>query len=504
MRSARFLPLLLWCLLLVGCQDELIPIPGTTTRVAQPVLLEDKELRMEIFVEDDQCTAAEIPDNERHLCLPHVDRASGEVRLGFRLKDGEVTYDLPKFKDQLKVIHQGTSIVDGSGAMKYEVFPHDPEGNRGTLYVLVIDGSGSMRLRNREDGPTRMKQVKQALLMPTVVDAFFPEGNSNNAVMLMQFTQGEPQPVGGTLELLEGRGDYRSAVRQLRPLGGYTHLYDAVGYSVGPLLQTPEVNSAVDDRGMGVTVVVLTDGFNNIRASDTCGDNAPRLEGLLAQLRAARSGEGVDLRRRPTVHTVGLGKPFRRKKKELNDKTKRVSPEVLCGAKYKDQRIDGNLEERGIDKVSLDLIARAGGGTSYVRRGKDGLGEAFRKTAALRYRWFEVRYRTDAHYLRRMFTTQLELTGIATAGASIDIHPSAWLDAPPGVADSDGWHLEQTYRHSLTRLMPALGLLVMLSFMGAAFFNIGRLFKGRLRPKRLPRATAAAAPPAPEAGPPTG
>ncbi len=495
------LPLLL---ILGGCQDELIPIPGTTTRVKRPELAKDKELQMEIFVEPDQCTQASVPDDERHLCLPHVDRASGEVRLGFRLKDGNVTYDLPRFKEQLKVIHQGTSIVDGSGAMQYVVVPHDPELEKGTLYVLVIDGSGSMKLTNRDGGPTRMQQVKQALQLDSVVSAFFPDGQAgkNNAVLLMQFTEGEPQPVGGSLTLLNNRREYKKAVRKLRPLGGFTHLYDAVAYASGPLLQTETVNSAVDDRGMGITVVVLTDGFNNLKASDTCADNAPRLEQLLGQLRMARSGEGVDLRRRPTVHTVGLGKPFRRKNKELNAKTVAVRPEVLCGAKYKDRRIDGDLELRGIDKTSLDLIARAGGGSSYVRRGREGLGEAFRGTAALRYRWFEVRYRTDAHYLRRMFTTQLELTGIATAGASIDIHPSAWLDAPPGVADKDGWHLAQSYRHTLTRVMPLLGLLVSLSFLGAAAFNLGRMLRGRLRPKAMPRQVAASAAPPPTDPPP--
>ncbi len=469
--------------IVAGCESVLIPIPGTTTRVTEPRQSEGKELRMELFVRPDQCSRASIPQTEYHLCLPHVDRASGEVRIGFRLWDADIPYDLPAFKDQLKVIHQGTTIVDGSEGMKYEVVPHDPEREKGTLYVLVIDGSGSMKQKNREDGPTRMAQVKQALMLDDVANAFFPPdaGGDYNSVLLMQFTEGDPQPVGGKLTMLGNRKEYRQAVRQLKPLGGYTHLYEAVSYSIGPLLEQEAVLNAIESGGMSVTVVILTDGFNNMKASDTCADNAPRLDDLLKQLRRARNGDGVDLRKRPTVHTVGLGQPFRRK--EVEGKTLEVTPTLLCGQRYKDRRIDGDLETEGIDKTSLDLIARAGGGTTYVRRGKDGLAEAFKGTAALRYRWFELRYRTDPHYLRRMFTTELELTGIATAGAQLDLHPSAWLDAPPGAVDADGWHLAQPYRHTMTIIMPILGLLVSLSFVGAATFNVGRMLRGRFRPK---------------------
>jgi len=487
--------------LLMGCADDLVAIPGTTTRVTQPVSSPGKELEMEIFVEPRQCTNMHIPQDEHPLCLPHVDRGSGEVRVGFALRDdGGQVYPLPKFKDQLKVYHQGSTVVDGAEGQEYTVIPHRPTEGSGTLYVLLIDGSASME-ETAEDGKTRMRQVKEALRLPAVQEAFFPGGGSRNGVLLMQFTSGDPVPAGGEMAILDSPGQYEQAVKKLQPLGGFTHLYDAVMYATADLLQQPVVKRAVDDQSMSVTVIALTDGFNNLRGDDTCGSNAPRLEVLMEHLRAVRSGDGVDLRRRPTVHTVGLGRPLRPRFDAPESGRVEVTADRLCG-RFVDRRIDGDIETLGIDNASLAFIASAGGGSSYVRQGVDALGEAFRQSASIRYDWFELRYRVDPFYLRRRFTTRLLLTGVASAEAKVDVLPSGWLDAPPGALGPDGWHHEQPYRHTMTVLLPALGLLVSVSFVGSVAFNLRRLAFGRLRRKQVARASAAPAEGPPEGGPP--
>ena len=83
----RALPLLLALLALVGCgADSLVLIPGTTTRVGPVSQEKGTELELRIFREVSECVGAYIAgskdDWERlSLCLPHVDRAAGEVRL---------------------------------------------------------------------------------------------------------------------------------------------------------------------------------------------------------------------------------------------------------------------------------------------------------------------------------------------------------------------------------------------------------------------------------------
>ena len=243
------------------------------------------------------------------------------------------------------------------------------------------------------------------------------------------------------------------------------------------------IANALELNEMAVTVVVLTDGFNNLSSRDTCADNAERLNLLLKHLDTVR-GEGADLRRRPTVYTVGLGRPVRPRFALPDDRPAKITPAMLCGRRYKDWRIDGLLEDRGIDNPSLMFIADRGGGSAYIRQDRDGLGEAFRAAAARRYAWFELRYRVDPFYLRRSFRTQLRLLSFATAQASIVIHPSAWLDGPPGKRAEDGWTRPRPFTHTLTILTPAIGLLIGLSYLNAAWFNTRRALFGRLRVRR--------------------
>ena len=142
------------------------------------------------------------------------------------------------------------------------------------------------------------------------------------------------------------------------------------------------------------------------------------------------------------------------------------------------------------------FIADIGGGFAYVKKSKDGLGEAFTAAAARRFRWFEVRYRVDPFYLRRSFRTALRLLSFAKAEANVKIYPSAWLDAPPGVEIEDDWHTQRTFRHTATVAVPVLGLGVSLIYLSAAIFNTRRaLFRRGSKP--APRSSGGGAPPPP-------
>ncbi len=465
-------------------------IPGTTTRIEQPTAERDKDYELLIFSSVADCESARIATDEFNLCLPHVDRASGEVRIGYQFLAGEQHVPLPAHDEQLQVQFQGTEVANGRDGQEVKIIPHDPAVGSGTLYILVIDGSGSMDTVDPGSNDTRMKQVRKALLSDEVADAFFPDGQAENAVMLLQFTQGDPVPVGGALQAHTSKRAYKDAVRQLQVIRGYTFLFDAIKYATSDLLESAEVKDARGGDRRAITVVVLTDGFNNERATDTCKDNAGRLRNLLEHLNKVRQG---DVRKRPQVHTVGLGRPIRPGFK-VPRSYEVPTPADICGKRNIDVRIDGDLELRGIDNASLQLIARAGGGESHIKRGQKKLAEAFRAAAAPKYNWFELRYRMNPFFLRRSFKTKLSLVGVGTAEASIQIHPSAWLDAPPGRLMADGWHEEDTFLRTFLVLMPILGLFVALSYVGAALHNTKRIFFARVRPVR-PAARSSAPPP---------
>ena len=72
------------------------------------------------------------------------------------------------------------------------------------------------------------------------------------------------------------------------------------------------------------------------------------------------------------------------------------------------------------------------------------------------------------------------------SAASVTIHPSAWLDAPPGVLASDGWSRPASYRRTLSAVLPMMGLVVVMMYLGAAGFNSRRVLSGRTRPPRPP------------------
>ncbi|NOY27639.1 MAG: VWA domain-containing protein [Oligoflexia bacterium] len=461
-----------------ACSETgLTPIAGTTTRVGVPVTEKNTELELKIFTTVAECAGTVKPEDVP-LCMPHVDRRSGQVRVAIQFRLDSDDFPFPLTQDNLRVITKGR-VVQNADAMSVEIIPHDPVDTP-QLYILVIDGSSSMNEAGSR-GKTRMDRVREALLMPDVKNAFFPKGGVKTGVLLMSFTNGDPQPVGGELKILPDQRAYTKLVRNdLRVLSGFTHLYGAVQYASGPLLEQDEVRTFIDAYQAAPTVIVLTDGFNNEAGDDTCATNAERLGRLLVALRRSRD-EAEDIRKRPTVFTVGLGRPLRPSFELPKNDSDKISALKLCGRRYKDRRIDGDLELNKIDNASLNFIAERGGGFAYVKTDRDGLADAFRAAAAQRYTWFEVRYEVDPHHLRRSFETRLRLMSYADAEASVRIYPSAWLDAPPGIREADGRVDPQSYRHTAVVLMPLLGGLLSLGFVGAVLFNSGRILFGRSR-----------------------
>lgn len=472
---------LLVVLTLLGCgQTELVPVPGTTARVAPPTGggTGNKTLSLHIFHTEDECAAAVAPEDVP-LCLPYVDRASGQVRVAFQMRVDSEEWRVPLTTENVEVFHKNQKPSNGDH--DFRVIPHDPKRAE-QLFILLIDSSGSMGIVDDPNtGRTRMDKLKAALLRTDVVDAFFP-GDVQTAVVPLIFKgSGTPEPLGGKW-IVENKKEYRQLIRdQLQVGAGFTYLYNAIDWSTSTLLDNPEIKQAIQVRKQAPTVIALTDGFNNELPTDTCKDNAPRLEKMLGRLDAVRRGETLDVRFRPTVYTVGLGNSAWRAF-TVPDGTN-VSPRDIC-RRYSDQVINGGVETRGVDNAALMWIARVGGGSSFISRTTEGLADAFKAAAAVRYRWFEARYRVDPFYLRRSFETKLRLTSLLRSEASIWFHPSGWYDAPPGTPGPDGWTSATPFRATTTLALPILGLLAALGYVPAAMFNVRRALFSRVARKR--------------------
>ena len=191
---------LLWGLL-SGCAGEATAIPNTTTRVESPRSSAGRSSN-KIFTTLADCRS-QVSPNDVHLCMPYVDRANGEVRLGFQFRlDGD-PFQLPLTEDHIKIGHLGREL-QGGGVNTVKIVPHDPERSA-QLFVLLIDGSSSMRKGGR------MEKVRKALMMPEVVQAFFPE--DVKTASSCSNTDHDPVPLGGRLRVYENRRDFRRAIR---------------------------------------------------------------------------------------------------------------------------------------------------------------------------------------------------------------------------------------------------------------------------------------------------
>ncbi len=464
-----------------GCQTAEFPAPivGSTYRIEEEVPAVGSEVRVDLLTTYTECANTVVADPITD-CLPRADRSSGELRLAFKLRDtAGAEQDVVRAisADQIRVTHDRSTQAD------VELIPHEPKDS-GQLYILLIDGSGSMHDNDQE----RIRKVYSALLKPSVVDGFFPKFNSKTGVVLLTFNDGVRGLDGGSPRVITDADVYRDEVRNhlLNRSGGYTHLFKAVRYAMTELPELPQIRDWLLPNSASATLIVLTDGFNNEERNDACGDNAPRLQETLELVREVRTNVGGAVR--PTVYTVGLGQPYRPVPKDgipslVNQQVTAVN---LCGPRYMDTRIDGGLEEQGIDHVSMRWLAEAGGGLSFVKRNSKGLAEVFEKASATRYRWYEVWYRVpDSFYHRKSFQVELQLLAFDRALSTVKIHPNPWLDAPPGDRKlGSRWHIPAPFRRTLALIMPILGVLVLLNFSGPAWFNARRAVFRRARPRR--------------------
>lgn len=465
------LALLVWALLACQPADGPAPVLGSTYRIARDQPQPGGEVTLDVFTTEAECANAKIDDLA--ACRPQVDRAAGEVRLSFDVRDpGNLqTLYSSVTKDNVSIAHNSARQSD------FEIIPHDPVVG-GQLFVLVLDKTHTMHENNNE----RIQKVYSALMRSSVVASFLPEGTNKSGVVLVQFSTGAPTGLdGGAPRVITSREAFKREIQThlLRPSGGYTNLYGAVQWAATDLLKVPEVANFIATKNAEPTIVVLTDGFHNESAEDTCGSNAPRLQSLVDLLRDKRRSLSTFT---PRVFTVGLGARYRKGGMPEGVKAKEVTPTGLCGP-YVDRRIDRDLELAGIDHVSLEWIAQAGGGRSYVKSDSKGLAEVFKEAAAARYRWYTIHYRVpDPFYHRQSFETRV--TYAEKASTTVQLHPSAWMDAPSGTRGvDDRWTSPQPLRRGLAALLMVVSALVLFAFVGPATFNARRAFFRRIRPR---------------------
>ncbi len=466
------------------------PIAGSSYRIGPSQPSKEGEVSLRLLTTKMECARSPRETLEEiEACLPEVDRSTGQVKLSFEIRERSGAGDVLRFplnEDAVEVYYEGRP----QDPEDFELVPHDAR-RVNQLFILLIDGSGSMY----EQNGGRIKAVRKALLNPDVVDSFFPGKGLQTGVILLRFTKTVRGLDGRAPTIIKSKKAYKAMVANhlISRDRGYTHLYDAVRYAVGDLLKAEAVDRFLQGKSASPTVIALTDGFNNERADDTCASNVPRLQKALRAIDASRSK--VELVKRPTVYTVGFGTPIQRGFKVPTNQD--PSNRTLCkGRAFK--IINNGLERIGIDNPSLAWMAAMGGGVSFSKRSHRGLAKVFQEAAAERFGWYSVTYRLDPFYHRRSFTTKVLLKNFASGSSQVKIHPSAWIDAPTGrLGDDDVGFTSSPLSDMLAFIMPLLGLLVGLAFLGPAMFNARRAVFRRARPGQ----PAPVAPPAPESAP---
>jgi hypothetical protein len=379
-------------------------------------------------------------------------------------------------KDDIMVLH------DAARQDSFELVPMEA-ADSGQLFILVVDGSSSMFINEGE----RIKKVWSALLDKQVIDGFYPpEQKNKTGVVIVRFTDKVVGLDGGPPKVLTNRAQYTDMVKThlMRQSRGYTHLYDAAKYAVTDLLQDKGIRDFLVAKSADPTIVLLTDGFNNEAASDTCQTNVDRLDTTLEAIKERmRGGSGF----MPRLYTIGLGGKYRpgNKPKGFNQT---VTPQGLCG-RYINNKIDdgrgtAGLEDYGIDHISLEWLAEAGRGESFVANNPRGLAQVFTKAAAKRYRWYQLYYQVpDNFYHRKSFEIQVQLSGVERSFTKIKVSPSGWMDPPPGISEGR-WTAPSSMRQPFALVMPIFGFLIFINFLGAATFNTRRALFRRAKARK--------------------
>ncbi len=222
---------------------------------------------------------------------------------------------------------------------------------------------------------------------------------------------------GGELVLATSRKSYLEALSAKTPTEtqGGSVLFGAIRYAVGDLLVARSVQTWLELNVAEPTVIAIGDGFNAQRATDTCGTNAARLQRTLEQVGAARN---APITLRPTVHTVGLGKPYN-PAWQPSELLYSVDESSLCG-EHAATKLDGGLEAKGYDNASMTWLAQTGGGSATSAATPADLAKALQGIAAARPSWYEVKYSFDA-ITEGGFHTDIAIDGYAKGGATIEV-----------------------------------------------------------------------------------
>jgi hypothetical protein len=423
-------------------EKPMIPIEGSAWRLSEPYEQPDADrFKLHVFRDRADCNGR-IDPAQADACVPWINAAKREMHFAFRLID-------PNLAGVPMALNEGRVALALGGkvgaievpADQFELVPHEAAG-RGQLFVLLIDRSGSMYTGSKDRRPT-MERVVQALVAPVTVDAFFPpEAGLRVGVMLLTFTDtvqgvdGEPLE---EVEILRDPDEYRVAVDHLLDQPGstgWTHLYDSVQTTLDRALSRTEVSQVVQLTKSEPVLVVLTDGFNNVAATDTCGTNEKGLGGVLESLRANQGGVG----RRATTFTVGFGEPFRPEFRLPSTPPRFPTAANVCGDAV-DTRIDGTLDARGIDNVSLAYMAEAGGGRTYAGTDSRALARFLADAGTRLYRWYEVRARLEEGEQQR-FRTRIPLRLNVRFPRQVEsrfvLFPNPYVDGPPGSPGAGG------------------------------------------------------------------
>lgn len=500
---------------LFSCSSEYTTIVGTMSRISEFVALEDSKRELRIYHNRLGCEDLvafteeynEYPTEEEAIqrCLPWVNRSTGEVHLGFSVY-GNFHEPLSLTEENIEVTHNNRQVLNSEPESEVVLIPHFPV-SVGQLFIVVIDGSGSMYSIKDGEIESGFQKVKNALRLNGVKRAFLRNVNSDatNGVVFFRFKDRGLEPIGpkNKVTIVETVEEYDEVLNKylINPKqSGYTHLYDAVEQSTIDILQksyrfsgqknlNPITNWLATKDDAAPVVIILTDGFNNTSAREVCRDNVKPFESLYNELLSVRDEEDSDYYR-PSIFTVGLGRSIRTGYRLKTIPSSPPSGKELC-AKFQNETINANLENKGIDNVSLEWIAKVGGGRSFVTNRSALLGRAFQQVATLKYHWFELRYKVNPQLLRQSFFSGIKLNVQTAEASKIHIQPHGWLDAPTGTesdvtCDADGkecttWTKPTSYLHVLTILLPLMGVLLFLSILNAGLYNIRRVLTGRLR-----------------------